>query len=52
MDWITQAARAHATRTAASLMMPSKRACLARKIASLENELDFSWFPTSAGHES
>ena len=50
MDWITQAARAHATITA-SLMMLSKRACLVRKIASLENELDFSWFPPRAGHE-
>ena len=49
MDWITQA-RGHATRTA-SLMMLFKRVCLVRKIASLENELDFSWFPPRAGHE-
>ena len=48
IDWI--AARAHAPRTT-SLMMLSKRACLVRKIASLENELDFSWFPPRAGHE-
>ena len=47
IDWI--AARAHAPRTT-SLMMLSKRACLVRKIASLENELDFSWFSPRAGH--